>query len=620
MNSFMQNYFHYSKPNIAENEQLREPQKDGYLRLYKHFVIDNQTDPAIVILPTGVGKTGLMAIAPFQIARGRVLIITPQLTIKETLIRELDSDRHDNFYLRTKIFDTKNDLPTIIEFDKTLPIQVLSSAHLTIINIQKLQDRLERSPLNFLPSDFYDMIIIDEAHHSAANTWISTCEHFSNAKVIKVTATPIRSDGKDISGKLVFRYKLSQAMNKGYVKSLRKFDYVPDTLLLTLDGDESKKYTPDQIFDLELKDEDWIKRTVSLSHDCSTSVVLESIERLNAKRNGTDVPHKIIAVASSIAHAESIADLYIQNGLRTAIIHHQLTASQKEVVFSDIENHRVDVVVNCSMLGEGYDHKYLTVGAIFRAFKNVLPYAQFVGRTLRSIPDSEIRKPDDNIAEIVAHKYLYLEDLWAMYKLEIEESEIIKHLSNFDDYDFVDIGPSDGNRIVDIGSASESDSGSLLSSDYLTTELIKAAEIESKKLEEQIKKLMDAFSINRREASEMIDFMNHKNDRLLRPDVMYKTDKQYVNKRITEELVPEIIIRNDIDQYANNLNTSPLFRGPYSWIVPKAKDNGALLAMYFNEYLRLDIGRNRAIWTADDCKKALSMLDDIAAHIERNLK
>lgn len=53
-------YFETVNPNIYDNERLREPQVQGYYKVYEHFTVRNKHSHAIVILPTGVGKTGLM--------------------------------------------------------------------------------------------------------------------------------------------------------------------------------------------------------------------------------------------------------------------------------------------------------------------------------------------------------------------------------------------------------------------------------------------------------------------------------------------------------------------------------------------------------------------------------
>ena len=60
---------------IWQNPSLREPQMDGYFAIRDHF--KHSDDPCYVQLPVGCGKTGLMGLTPFGIAKGRTLIIAP---------------------------------------------------------------------------------------------------------------------------------------------------------------------------------------------------------------------------------------------------------------------------------------------------------------------------------------------------------------------------------------------------------------------------------------------------------------------------------------------------------------------------------------------------------------
>ncbi len=356
--NYIDNYYEVAKPNILENKSLRLPQIESYIKTRFHFESGKKTH-AVIVIPTGVGKTGIMALLPYGISKGRVLIIAPYSPIRDSITRSLDPLETDNFYIKRNIFQHRRELPnTIVYNGHQTPDEVIENSNLVIVNIHKLQDRLVSSMINRLPEDFFDMIIIDEAHHSPARTWVNTLQHFSQAKVIKVTATPYRTDCTEIAGELIYKYSLGQAMAANYVKSLQKFDYIPDQLLLTMDNDPDKKYTIDEI--LDLKDEDWISRSVAFSEDCSRSVVKHSIEALKEKKLNHDLPHKIIAIASNIEHAEMICSLYEEEGLNVALIHSSLDQQDQDTVFSDIRNHRVDVVVHVSMLGEGYDHCYLT--------------------------------------------------------------------------------------------------------------------------------------------------------------------------------------------------------------------------------------------------------------------
>src|SRR5690625_550597 len=196
------------------------------------------------------------------------------------------------------------------------------------------------------------MIIIDEAHHSEAKTWIENLNHFSEAKVIKLTATAYRTDNKQLVGKLVYKYKLSQAMSKGYVKSLEKFNYIPEKLLFTMDNKPDEKYTFEEVIGMNLKDEDWVARSVAFSDECKSSVIKQSLKILRRKRSDTSVPHKIIAAASNVHEAKVMAEMYINEGDRAIAVHNELEPTEREKAVSDIENHRIDVVVNVSMMGE----------------------------------------------------------------------------------------------------------------------------------------------------------------------------------------------------------------------------------------------------------------------------
>lgn len=274
------NYFIESIPNIQSNNELREPQILAYQAVQEHFVHDKSNEHALVVLPTGVGKTGLMGILPFGISFGRVLIVTPQLVIKDAVLDSLDPEHPGNFWLARKVFSKVDELPSVIEYDSKTSDWELSVSNIVILNIHKLQGRLDRALTKRVPEDFFDMIIIDEAHHSTAQTWEDTMAYFNNAKVIKVTGTPSRSDGEKIQGKRVYRYPLSLAMANGYVKTLERFHYVPDQLFLTLDKKDDTVYSIEQIRDMALKDDEWISRSVAFSTECSIKVIDESIKVL----------------------------------------------------------------------------------------------------------------------------------------------------------------------------------------------------------------------------------------------------------------------------------------------------------------------------------------------------
>ena len=74
--------------NIEENLLLRDPQREAHAAASAFF--NKAGHKSIIQLPVGCGKTGLISILPLGIAAGRVLVIAPNLTIKEELRRALD--------------------------------------------------------------------------------------------------------------------------------------------------------------------------------------------------------------------------------------------------------------------------------------------------------------------------------------------------------------------------------------------------------------------------------------------------------------------------------------------------------------------------------------------------
>lgn len=624
---YNKNYFMASMPVINENQLLRLPQIEAYNKIYKYYNSNYENRNGLVVLPTGVGKTGVIGLAPFGISKGRVLVITPWTTVKETVLDGLDPENFDNFWLKRKVFNSKVLLPTVIEYSgKDITEELLLAANIVILNVQKLQGRLDSSLINRVPKDFFDMIIIDEAHHSTAKTWVECVEYFNNAKVLKLTGTPFRTDGEEINGELIYKYSLSRAMYRGFVKSLENIEYVPDDLKLTIDNDETKTYSIEEIYKLNLKDSDWITRSVAYSKECSKKVVDKSVEFLRKKLSrDNDIPHKIIAIACSIPHAEQICELYEEKGLKVALIHSNLDGLKKKKVLKDIENHRVQVVVNVAMLGEGYDHPYLSIAAIFRPFRNELPYVQFIGRILRIISD-ENATARDNIGQIVSHKHLNLDKLWNKYKIEIQESEIIKRLKNCDDLENGDCCDNDvkqGIKIknIDIGRALEYGEGDVSIETYLDTELIKRAKEDDKKTQEKINQIVNLFNVTPEYAELLLQQMNSASDIRKRPDIAYKTKKKSIDSRIKEEIIPKLIVKYNIKEDGEDLKNSSLFDGKYWYIPSRVKSkNNAMLSMYMSCYLKDKIGKKRSEWLDDDINRAEILLNELENYVETNIK
>ncbi|HIB7290296.1 TPA: DEAD/DEAH box helicase family protein [Escherichia coli] len=101
-------YFFDTPVNIEGNKKLRSPQIEAYIKI-KEFFSDEENKEALVVLPTGTGKSGLISIAPFGVARKKVLIITPGLITKES-IRKTQEVLENNFWVNFDIVFNSKDI------------------------------------------------------------------------------------------------------------------------------------------------------------------------------------------------------------------------------------------------------------------------------------------------------------------------------------------------------------------------------------------------------------------------------------------------------------------------------------------------------------------------------
>ncbi|MDX1539589.1 DEAD/DEAH box helicase [Arsukibacterium sp.] len=414
-------YFMDTAANILGNSKLRKPQIEAYIKITEYFR-ENPKGDALVVLPTGTGKSGLISIAPFSVCNGRVLIITPGLVTKKS-IQKTQELLEDNFWINFDVLFSANDIPIISEYSSELSEQHLIDSDIVYSNIQKLGKIRESGLVNRVASDFFDMIIVDESHHAPAETWKEVLSYFSNSKKLYVTGTPFRGDKQELPGTKIHETFLSEVMRDKYVKWLRKETVNAHELFFTIPDSPGVKFSKEQV--LALKDQEWLERSVALSKECSMDVINHSVERLAGLRKASpDVPHKILAAGCSILHAEDLDRWYKVCGLKTVIIHSEMPKEELDASFKRIELHDCDVVISVNMLMEGYDHKYLSILSIFRPYRSTNAFAQIIGRVLRAIPEDEITAFEiDNNALVIYHEETGLDVMWQDFQGEIDRGK-----------------------------------------------------------------------------------------------------------------------------------------------------------------------------------------------------
>ena len=232
----------------SDETELYSHQVKAVLRLYEYFncsgtIIPSTVNPqnsqvALVVLPTGCGKTGVAVLASYVLNASRVLVITPSLIIskqvdeafekfliKRGIIRE--QDRY--LYVPQKMLITKSEQLVTSEpgqLRQTLRIQV-HQADLLITNAHKISEQ-SAVKVTDIPDDCFDLVIVDEAHHYPAKTWKRLVDHFPKSKKIFLTATPEHKGQPILTDPPYVCYRLSQedAVRDGIVRKVCFYELV----------------------------------------------------------------------------------------------------------------------------------------------------------------------------------------------------------------------------------------------------------------------------------------------------------------------------------------------------------------------------------------------------------
>lgn len=414
-------FFMRSVADIESNDRLREPQREAHRRVREHF--EQKKTPAVIQIPVGCGKTGLIATLPFGISEGRVLVIAPNTTIRKGIAEALEVGNPKFFLGKTNVLSSFGDGPFAAVLDGPhANIHDCADSQYVVTNIQQLASSADRWLPQF-PPGFFDMLLVDEGHHNVADSWRKVFDRFPEAKVVSLTATPFRSDGQRVTGDVVYRYAYAKAMLAGYIKQIHSINVAPSEIYFTYRG-YTKRHTLAEV--MELREESLFRKGVALAPECNISIADASIQRMRELRAKSGQRQQIIAAACSIDHARQIRVLYEQRNLRAKEIYSEMDPDQQRGVLQDLEEGRIDCIVQVQMLGEGFDHPPLGVAAVFRPFRSMSPYVQFVGRIMRVMIQEDAGNPA-NHGYVVSHVGLNNDANWRDFReFDLEDQQVFR--------------------------------------------------------------------------------------------------------------------------------------------------------------------------------------------------
>ena len=320
---------------------LRDYQERGVQDIRKSF--GSGSKAPLYVAPCGSGKTVMFAyIAKNAALKGTLVYILVHR--QELLAQTSKALRDDNIAHGT------------ISRSSTY-----SDGNVVVASVQTLARRLERVAQPGL-------IIIDEAHHAKAKTWVSVIEAFPGAKVLGVTATPIRLDGKGLG-------EIFDDMVVG-----------PSTGDLIKEGHLSKYslYAPPGRIDLtgvKKRMGDYVTKDLAGMADKPT-ITGDAIKHYGKYCGGAPA----IAFCTTIEHANHVAEAFRAQGVRSATIDGKMKPADRRSMVEDLASGQVQVMTSCELVSEGFDLPSLKSAILLRPTKSLSIFLQQVGRALRPSP------------------------------------------------------------------------------------------------------------------------------------------------------------------------------------------------------------------------------------------
>lgn len=184
-----------------------------------------------------------------------------------------------------------------------------------------------------LKNDDIDLIVVDEAHIAASESYQRAFQHFNFAKTLLMSACFQRLDGKPIDADVVYRYRLIDSIADGHAKNLRVHRFAPDTAETTYemvwpDGSREEIVGREALLEL-VKDERKLARITAKS-DAPIRMIMREVR--NALDLQTDLlsPVKPRALFSTLGerHAEQIARIAEDNKIPCSHLHHSMSEAR----------------------------------------------------------------------------------------------------------------------------------------------------------------------------------------------------------------------------------------------------------------------------------------------------
>lgn len=311
----------------------------------------------LLVLAMGLGKTTLMGeIIQMGYLRGKKILI---IVHRDNLVRQFADRLRDQFDVSSGYILGSE------KKDYHLSVQVSSR--------QSLSKRLQ-----YFTSDHFDLVVIDETHYAAGADYQKIINHFHQAKLVGITATPFRADGKSMKAifdKLVHPIKCKEAIAQGYLCSatysaIGSLD-MSGVSVKKGDYDENEMYARFSEWDI-------------------TPHVVEEVKKSDGQS---------IVFCINVAHTIEVHDAIKQTGIKTAYVTGKTKIAERKDIYKKFNNKQIQVLCNCDVLTEGADFPPVINIFLVKKTKSIARYLQAIGRGARTYKELLYVKPGFNVID-----------------------------------------------------------------------------------------------------------------------------------------------------------------------------------------------------------------------------
>ena len=327
--------------------ELRPYQQEAKKAIFEQW--DNGIKKTLLVLPTGCGKTIVFAkVTEDCVRRGnRVLILAHR--------GELLEQASDKIRKSTGLG---------CAMEKAEESCQGSWFRVVVGSVQTL---MREKRLGQFPADYFQTIIIDEAHHCISDSYQRVLKHFPEAQVLGVTATPDRGDMRNLGAyfeSLAYEYTLPKAIKEGFLSPIKAL-----TLPLKID-----------MANVSVQAGDFKASDIGTALDPYLHSIAEEMKKYCLDK-------KTVVFLPLVKTSQKFRDILNENGFQAAEVNGD--SQDRAEVLEAFEKGDYNVLCNSMLLTEGWDCPSVDCVVVLRPTKVRSLYCQMVGRGTRLFPGKE---------------------------------------------------------------------------------------------------------------------------------------------------------------------------------------------------------------------------------------